>query len=300
MTYGIINIYKEKGYTSHDVVAILRKKLRMKKIGHTGTLDPEAEGVLPICLGKATKAVDFLTNKDKVYLATMVLGTETDTQDHTGNVIATREVTCTEEAIIRVIEDYVGEYEQTPPMYSAIKQNGKRLYELARAGKVVEREKRKVNIHHINHIKVDGIHASFEVSCSKGTYIRTLCHDIGETLHCGGHMTSLIRTKVGNFNLENSIKINEIDDYVLNESIHEIITPVEDLFDQYDKVIIDEKYNKYLYNGNKLPLHYTRDNYEGPINHVYRLYDEQRMFIGLYKLIDEESLAVFKPMKIFI
>ena len=191
MIHGILNVYKEKGYTSHDVVAKLRGIVGQKKIGHTGTLDPVAVGVLPVCLGKATKLCDMLTDKDKTYEAILLLGRSTDTQDTSGTTLTTRDTSAlTEEKVTEVIESYVGEYDQIPPMYSALKVNGKKLYELAREGKVVERKARRVVIYQIRILKMELPRVKMEVSCSKGTYIRTLCHEIGETLGCGGGMES--------------------------------------------------------------------------------------------------------------
>ena len=200
MIHGIINVYKEKGFTSHDVVAKLRGIVGQKKIGHTGTLDPDATGVLPVCLGKATKLCDLLTDKDKTYEAVMLLGMTTDTQDITGRILEEKSTeTLTADKVREVIESFIGDYDQIPPMYSALKVNGKKLYELAREGKVVERKARPVKILDIRIIEMDLPRVRMEVSCSKGTYIRTLCHDIGEQLGCGGCMESLIRTRVSTF-----------------------------------------------------------------------------------------------------
>ena len=200
MINGIVNIYKEKGYTSHDVVAVLRKVVGQKKIGHTGTLDPDATGVLPVCLGRATKVCELLTDHDKTYEALLLLGKTTDTQDISGEVLEERDPgDLTEEEVRSCIESFIGEYDQIPPMYSALKVNGKKLYELAREGKTVERKSRKVQIHGIRILEMNLPHVRMEVDCSKGTYIRTLCHDIGEKLQVGGCMEELERTKVGRF-----------------------------------------------------------------------------------------------------
>ena len=197
MVNGILNVYKEKGYTSHDVVAKLRGIVGQKKIGHTGTLDPDAEGVLPVCLGRATKVCDMLTEKDKTYEAVLLLGKETDTQDISGTVLRVGETEgLTQEQVKDCVMSFVGEYDQIPPMYSALKVNGKKLYELAREGKMIERKSRKVEIKEIRILEMALPRVRMEVSCSKGTYIRTLCHDIGEKLGCFGCMESLLRTKV--------------------------------------------------------------------------------------------------------
>lgn len=187
MVNGILNVYKEKGYTSHDVVAKLRGIVGQKKIGHTGTLDPDAEGVLPVCLGRATKVCDMLTEKDKTYEAVLLLGKETDTRDISGTVLRVGETEgLTQEQVKDCVMSFVGEYDQIPPMYSALKVNGKKLYELAREGKTIERKSRKVEIKEIRILEMALPRVRMEVSCSKGTYIRTLCHDIGEKLGCFG------------------------------------------------------------------------------------------------------------------
>ena len=211
MVNGILNVYKEKGYTSHDVVAKLRGIVGQKKIGHTGTLDPDAEGVLPVCLGRATKVCDMLTEKDKTYEAVLLLGKETDTQDISGTVLRVGETEgLTQEQVKDCVMSFVGEYDQIPPMYSALKVNGKKLYELAREGKTIERKSRKVEIKEIRILEMALPRVRMEVSCSKGTYIRTLCHDIGEKLGCFGCMESLLRTKVSRFELESSLKLSHL------------------------------------------------------------------------------------------
>ena len=198
MLNGIINVYKERGYTSHDVVAKVRGILRERRVGHTGTLDPEAEGVLPLCIGAATKVVPYLTDADKCYEAEVILGVTTTTEDATGEILETRPINVTNEQVEAVVASFIGDYEQIPPMYSAIKVNGVRLYELARKGIVVERPKRQVKIYNCE--IVSPLHKNkfkIRVYCSKGTYIRTLCTDIGEKLGCGAHMGTLLRTQVG-------------------------------------------------------------------------------------------------------
>ena len=214
MVNGIINVYKEKGYTSFDVVAKLRGIFKQKKIGHTGTLDPDAEGVLPVCLGKATKVCDLLTDKSKEYEAVLLLGKVTDTQDITGTVLEEKDVKVTEEAVRETVLSFVGDYMQIPPMYSALKVNGKKLCDLAREGKTVERQARPVKILTIDILDVTLPRVRMRVHCSKGTYIRTLCQDIGEKLGCGGCMESLLRTQVSEFLLKDALKIGEIEQLV--------------------------------------------------------------------------------------
>ena len=208
MINGIINVYKEKGFTSHDVVAKLRGIVKQKKIGHTGTLDPDATGVLPVCLGSATKLCDMLTDKSKEYVTTMRLGFCTDTQDISGEVLSTKEVCVTKDEVEKTILSFVGKYDQIPPMYSALKVNGKKLYELAREGIEIERKARSIEIFEIEILDISLPDITMRVHCSKGTYIRTLCHDIGEKLGCFGTMVTLERTKVASFLLENAPVLN--------------------------------------------------------------------------------------------
>ena len=211
MNSGIINVYKEAGYTSFDVVARLRGILKIKKIGHTGTLDPDATGVLPVCVGKATKLCDMLTDKDKVYECVMMLGVETDTYDLSGRVLERKSVNSTEEEIVGAINSFVGDIMQVPPMYSALKVNGKKLYELAREGKEVERKARPVTIFSIDILNISLPEVSIRIHCSKGTYIRSLCHDVGQKLGCGCAMKSLVRTRVSMFDISDARALDEIE-----------------------------------------------------------------------------------------
>lgn len=300
MINGIINVYKEKGFTSHDVVAKLRGILKQKKIGHTGTLDPDAEGVLPVCLGNGTKLCDMLTDKDKTYEAVLLLGTMTDTEDITGTVLSTQEVSNSEEEIKEAILKYVGEYDQIPPMYSALKVNGKKLYELAREGKVIERQSRKVIIHAIDikNINMDFKEVTMTISCSKGTYIRSLCRDIGDTLGCGGCMKSLVRTKVSHFNIEDSMTLGAIEGFVKEGIFEEKVTKVDDMFLNFDRVVVKEEFSKLIYNGN---IFHNNNliKLELPVNtRQVRVYDYLNQFIGIYEYIQEEQL--YKPIKMFL
>ncbi|GHU63570.1 tRNA pseudouridine synthase B [Clostridia bacterium] len=254
MIHGILNVNKETGYTSHDVVAKLRRILGQKKIGHTGTLDPNASGVLPICLGKATKLCELFTDKDKTYQARLCLGVETDTQDMTGEILRKKEVSCTEEEILHTFKKFLGKQEQIPPMYSAVKIKGKRLYELAREGKTVERTARKIEISSLVLQKIDLPYVDFEVVCSKGTYIRTLCADIGKNLSCGAAMFSLIRTRSGNFNLENSLYLTQIEDLWNKKSLFEHILLIEDSLKYYPSMIILPEMEKSLVNGERFRI----------------------------------------------
>ena len=294
---GIINVYKEKGFTSHDVVAKLRGILHIKKIGHTGTLDPDAVGVLPVCIGKGTKLCDMITDTDKTYEAVMLLGISTDTQDISGNVLSKKEVDVDEKTLIETVDSFVGEYKQIPPMYSAIKVNGRKLYQLAREGIEIERSPRDVYIRsiHINDMNLQDGEPSvtMTVSCSKGTYIRTLCHDIGEKLGCGACMKSLSRTRVGRFYIDDSFTINQIAALNLKGELSSIVTPVDSMFD-YPRVQINKEYDKLLYNGNLLPLSAGKALDVGLADKV-RIYNESGEFIGIYSMDD----SGYKPVKIF-
>ena len=211
---GVLNVYKEKGYTSHDVVAKLRGILKQKKIGHTGTLDPDAQGVLPICLGRATKLCALLTDKKKTYETVLHLGIETDTQDISGQVKCRLPVEVSPQEVEECIMSFQGDQMQIPPMYSALKVDGKKLYELAREGKEIERKPRPVTFYKIEILSMELPFVTIRVTCSKGTYIRTLCHDIGEKLGCKGCMESLLRTRVDRFSIENSLKLSQIEELV--------------------------------------------------------------------------------------
>lgn len=294
---GIINVYKEKGFTSHDVVAKLRGILHIKKIGHTGTLDPDAVGVLPVCIGKGTKLCDMITDTDKTYEAVMLLGISTDTQDISGNVLSKKEVDVDEKTLIETVDSFVGEYKQIPPMYSAIKVNGRKLYQLAREGIEIERSPRDVYIRsiHINDMNLQDGEPSvtMTVSCSKGTYIRTLCHDIGEKLGCGACMKSLSRTRVGRFYIDDSFTINQIAALNLKGELSSIVAPVDSMFD-YPRIQINKEYDKLLYNGNLLPLSAGKALDVGLADKV-RIYNESGEFIGIYSMDD----SGYKPVKIF-
>lgn len=290
---GILNVYKEKGFTSHDVVAKLRGILHQKKIGHTGTLDPDAVGVLPVCLGRATKVCDLLTDKDKVYEAEMLLGTVTDTQDITGTVLKTEETGfLTEHMVAEAVFSFIGIYEQVPPMYSALKVQGKKLYELARAGIEVERKMRQVQIFDISELSVclEEKSVRFTVHCSKGTYIRTLCQDIGKILGCGACMKSLKRTRAGCFGIENAMTLVQIEQKVREGSIAQELMEIDAMFPDYPKVLIeDAEQVKLLENGNPLRI--------GKQGDKLRVYHMDGHFAAVYKWREEKQL--YFPEKMF-
>lgn len=295
MINGIINVYKEKDFTSHDVVAKLRGILKQKKIGHTGTLDPQATGVLPVCLGKGTKLCDMLTEHDKEYEAVMVLGITTDTEDMTGKVLQEREVNVQEEEVREAINSFLGDYWQVPPMYSALKVNGRKLYDYARAGIEIERKSRLVEILDIQIIDISLPKVTFRVKCSKGTYIRTLCKDIGEKLGCGACMEELKRTQVGIFNIDKALTLSQIEQLVKDNKIDEIVYDIDEMFGNLSKFVIDEKYNKYLYNGNTLKKTWVLDS--DNIEDRIRIYDYLGKFYGIYKY--DKMRKEYKPEKIF-
>ena len=296
MKSGIINVYKEKGFTSFDVVAKLRGILKTKKIGHTGTLDPDAEGVLPVCIGRATKVCDILTDKDKVYEAVMLLGVETDTQDTSGEVLKELPVEVSEEAVKEAILSFVGEYAQVPPMYSALKVNGKKLYELAREGKTVERKARNVQIFSIEILEMDLPRVRMSVHCSKGTYIRTLCHDVGQKLGCGGCMDKLLRTKVGVFELADTLKLAEIDALAREGLVEDRIISVDELFEDYTKVWMKQEFDVVVHNGNRVKKRMFEEKLSSNAERL-RVYDSEGEFIGIYEYSEERS--DFKPVKMF-
>lgn len=296
MKSGIINVYKEKGFTSFDVVAKLRGILKTKKIGHTGTLDPDAEGVLPVCIGRATKVCDILTDKDKVYEAVMLLGVETDTQDTTGEILKELPVEESESVVKEAILSFVGEYAQIPPMYSALKVNGKKLYELAREGKTVERKARNVQIYSIEILEMDLPRVRMSVHCSKGTYIRTLCHDIGQKLGCGGCMEKLLRTKAGIFELADTLKLAEIDALAKEGLVEEKIISVDELFEDHSKVWTKQEYDVVVHNGNRVKMKMFQEKLPENTERL-RVYDSKGEFIGIYEFCSERG--DFKPVKMF-
>lgn len=293
---GVINIYKEKGFTSHDVVNIVRKALGKIKTGHTGTLDPYAEGVLPVCVGKATKLADHIGADIKEYRAEITLGITTYTEDIWGEVREERDVCSNEEEVKNAIMSFKGEYSQTPPMYSAIKINGKKLYELAREGVEVERKKRLINIYEISGIKrIDKNRYAFTVLCSKGTYIRSLCRDIGEKLGCGACMSALTRTRSGNFYIKDSVKIDDFKNIVQEGRLSEVLLGIERVLENYKKVHISPKADKFAANGNKISLSYIaeKDIKEGDI---VAAVDAKKRIVGIYSVTGE----FIKPVTMLI
>lgn len=367
MIDGIINVYKEQGFTSHDVVAKLRGILHQKKIGHTGTLDPDAVGVLPVCLGSGTKLCDMLTDTDKVYRATMLLGLSTDTQDTSGAILSEcaaalkdgeqacagplkasgaiadtyaaapkqsplltdeaagmPEILLDADAIRAAIHSFVGAYDQVPPMYSALKVNGRKLYELAREGREVERAPRRVEIHEIviermetveeviagipfkaAPPKLPKIQVTMTVRCSKGTYIRTLCHDIGHKLGTGGCMSALARIQVGVFGLESAMTLKEVEAAVSAGTFPEKVTPVDAMFEALPAMTVDAFGGRLLRNGNPLPqtaVLFAGGRHDGAEAALedgarVRVYDMEGRFTAIYAY--HRKQREFKVVKMF-
>lgn len=300
MYNGIINVYKEAGFTSHDVVAKLRGIFGQRKIGHTGTLDPAATGVLPVCLGQGTKLVDMITDRSKVYEARVLLGVTTDTEDTTGSEtgrcnlpleLSDGDKEKAENTIREVLESFAGGYEQIPPMYSAIKKDGRRLYELAREGREIERSARRVQIHSIELLDVELPYFTMRVHCGKGTYIRSLCRDIGEKIGCGACMDTLCRTRVGRFDLNESLTLEELQRLKETEKLSKIVIPVDAMFEEYKQVNVPEEYAKLIRNGNKVSCSVC-SGLDSPV----RMYCDG-VFYGVYELDDKKK--EYYPVKMF-
>ena len=274
---GVLNIFKPKGMTSFDVVREVKKVCKTKKVGHTGTLDPEATGVLPVCIGKATKIIDYIMDSEKIYDVTFKLGVKTTTYDLEGEVIEERDASfLNDNEILNAINSFRGEYCQVPPMYSALKQNGVRLYELARKGIEVERPGRNITIYSIEDIKISNPYISMKVACSKGTYIRSLCYDIGEKLGVFAAMTDLCRVKTSRFLMENSINIKDL----TNDKVDENLISIEKALDEFDKIIVNNKFARLLINGvNVFDKRFTKDTVIE--NTLYRVYDEENNLLGI-------------------
>ncbi len=276
---GIISINKEMGYTSNDVIAILRGILRMKKIGHTGTLDPDATGVLPVCLGKATKAAELLTAAEKEYEARLIFGQETDTQDISGTVTRKCAYTFSEAVFMQAVQELTGEIWQVPPMYSALKVGGVRLYDLAREGTWVERDPRKIRIEEIQVLELTPQGARIRVRCSKGTYIRTLCEDLGRKTGWLACMSALTRLRSGPFTLEDSLTLGEVKELALKGELESRILSVERMFAQVPAFTVIPDQEKKLCNGN--PLEFSGDL---PVDTRIRVYTPQGKFAALYRV----------------
>jgi len=287
---GIIIIDKPAGWTSHDVVAKLRGTLKQKRIGHGGTLDPMATGVLPVFVGRATRAAEFCTNTEKEYIAGLRLGIVTDTQDITGNVLGENEVATTPEELEAILPRFMGMQKQIPPMYSAIKKDGKKLYELARRNIDIPREAREIHISTLELSRQESQHEyTLRIVCSKGTYVRTLCHDIGAALGCGGTLSSLRRTRAGVFMIGESCSLDEVLSNVLTDSVSSCILPVDVIFSEYPSIIISDSEVLKAKNGANCG---TRENIA---NGIYRVYASD----GEFLLLGEAESNNIKTIKSF-
>ena len=292
---GLLNVYKEAGFTSMDVVAKLRGILKTRKIGHTGTLDPDATGVLPICIGNATKLCDMLTDTDKEYEAEMLLGRKTDTLDDSGTVLEEKAVAVSEDRVREVVSCFVGGYNQIPPMYSALKVNGQKLCDLARAGKTVERKPRRVEIYSIEILEMKLPIVKMRIACGKGTYIRSLCDDIGEKLGCGACMKSLIRTRAAGFRIESSYTLDQVQQMADRGQVMEHIIPTEHVFEHLYALTVTNQYEKLLQNGNQMYAHMLSESYSAEKGEQVRIYHADGRFCGVFTF----DGRCYKPDKIF-
>lgn len=301
MHNGIIVVDKPCGITSHKVISELRRILGMRRIGHGGTLDPLATGVLPVFVGRATRASSFILNSDKSYITTFKLGITTDTQDITGNILSENNNLPTEGEISNIFDKFTGNLSQLPPMYSAVKVGGKKLYELARSGIEVERDSRNITIYSIDldtnsSIPSEGIY-TIAVSCSKGTYIRTLVHDIGQALGCGATLTDLRRTSTGPFNLGMAKKLDEIEDVSRNSSVDSILIPVDEIFSEYPALSLDLHGERLCRNGALIPVS-SVSGQQKP-GKMYRVYGPDGKFLMLGKTIKSNDDIYLKTVKNF-
>ena len=287
---GILNVYKPKGFTSRDIVNIVRKIYNTKKVGHAGTLDPNATGVLPIAIGNATKIVDYIQTMGKSYIGEMTLGIETDTLDIWGKSIDSKVINFNKNIFFDVIQNYDNKkIMQTPPMFSALKKDGKRLYELARNGIEIEREKREVDIYSLLILNFYDNKIRFEVSCSKGTYIRSLFNDIGFDTNNYSYMSSLCRNKYGIFKIENSISIERLK-RLDNRQLKESLLKIEDVL-KYDKINFEKKYFKHISNGLRKSFYIDKCG-------TFKIYCDN-VFIGIGELVPEQDRKILKMLNIF-
>ena len=283
---GIICLDKPRDMTSFMAVKKASRLLGVKKAGHTGTLDPMATGVLVVMLGYSTRFIELLPEHKKSYTARVKLGITTDTLDITGNILSESPVNVTKEQLLSVAEDFKGEILQTPPMYSALKKDGERLYDLARKGIEIEREQRKITIEKLEIYDFNGIEFSVDVTCSAGTYIRSLCDDIGAKLGCGAVMTELRRTSANGFSIEKSITLEELEQLVSENRTDEVITSVETALLSYPEITVTNPQANRFHNGGALD--YARLHGDYPVS-IYRVYSPQRKLLGLGEIKEEKS-----------
>jgi len=290
---GVINVLKAPGMTSHDVINFLRKLLRVKKIGHSGTLDPAAAGVLPVFVGKATKAIEFFMDDDKEYVAELRFGVTTDTGDLDGNILELKPVKITEGDLKEALKQFTGNINQVPPMYSAVRHKGKKLYELARQGITVERKARTVKIYSIDLMDFSLESAIVKVACSKGTYIRTLCEDIGKVLGCGACLSCLIRTSSGMFKIQNSFTLEEIEHAVMSCNLSEIMLPVDKFLQQLPKVEVDLETD--FFSKGKI-IHGNFQFLSAKTQSMVRVYNHNE-FLGIAKVIKDKDKITLQVLK---
>ncbi len=285
MTQGIINVLKPPGMTSHDVVSFIRRQFQIKRVGHAGTLDPAAAGVLPVYLGQATRLIEYAANFDKSYRVELTVGKETDTGDEMGNIIRTAPCQLPNASeLTAVLQTFVGESSQIPPMYSAVKIDGKKLYEYAREGIIVDRKSRDITIYSISLLKSTDTVFLFDVICSKGTYVRTLCADIGKKLNCPAVMSFLLRTRVGCFSLEHALTLEEITAKKLDA-----LLPIDSGIGFMPAIELEPEQIQAFFNGQQILV-------PGPANVPVRFYDTKQKFLGIAQKTDETSY--FKPLKV--
>lgn len=293
---GILVINKHEGVTSYRIVQILRKLYETHRVGHTGTLDPMATGVLPVLIGRAVKASDFVVSEDKEYVCEMTLGLTTDTEDITGEVLTTSDKIPAEAEVREAISSFIGEIEQIPPMYSAIKIGGQKLVDIAREGRVVEREARKVTVKAIDAEKIDDNKYKMRVECSKGTYIRTLCSDIGAKLGCGAVMSSLCRTRSGSFTLADAVTLEDVEKMTLDEKIA-AVSPTESLFADCPMIEVNDFYAKLVRGGTE--LYQKKLHTDIPDNSLVRIRHNGE-FIALGRVTDFPDGSAVRPVKLFV
>ncbi|MGL6105925.1 tRNA pseudouridine(55) synthase TruB [Romboutsia sp.] len=298
----IVNIIKPTGMTSHDVVSAVRKIVNMKKVGHTGTLDPDASGVLPICIGKATKVSELILNKDKSYICELTLGIITDTYDSSGEVLEKVDAfSFTKEEIEKAFDSQRGEINQIPPIYSALKVNGKRMCDLARSGKAdqITIKSRPVNIKELEILSIDKEKIMFYVKCSKGTYVRSICYDIGKYLGCGGHMSFLLRTSSGRFNLENGITLEELKEFYENGTLDKHLYDIDYVLNNFNHVVINDNALKYYINGGIIDDKRFIEKSFDKNDEFVRVYSSDE-FLGIGKIIRKDNTTTLKSDKLFI
>ncbi len=304
---GVLNLNKPKGCTSHDVVFKVRKITGEKKIGHTGTLDPDAAGVLVLCVGKATRIIEYLSDQPKSYTAVIKFGIETDTEDASGKVVKKSDCTClSKEQVESAVSLFVGKIMQIPPMVSALHHQGKRLYELAREGIVVERQPREVTIHSLKLIDFApgaNASASIEVCCSKGTYIRTLCADIGKSLGCGAHMQQLTRTSAGEFDISNAITIDDISTFMAKNCIDDLLIPMNEALHFMPEIVLDDINAIKISNGVKLNINNVAEleNQSHNMNIPLRICNNDKSIVAIGRFtLGDDGRTILKPEKVFI